>query len=347
MDKGGLSEEEKRRRDRRRRERDTKEGRSRGTRTKGPRGFDIIDKLDVTGIYGLGQFHHDGPFDACNPHRNRRKDHRAPMQAFPKDSANNALGGSGPINKHIDLEQFHGRGSEGFTDYATSGAADSVKVRGGQGVYNPKGTLEPVHGEASVGLGTSTFLEGTPASRTDLQRRDSEVDANATSQQSNLQRKKSLAQRFRGISQPRRPFGDGPMTTGGRIITSPPGYRGTGDDAQRAGSLSAGGRTRMNEHNPFFEDYDDAYDRKGASIIKASTTPSGEPERPQTSGGRFRAPSSPRRPSNLERKLTADGAAAEDTKGGSGGGAGGLLNRMKSLKGGKRVKPQPLPQPQS
>src|ERR1700736_3612880 len=30
-------------------------------------------------------FHHDGPFDACNPHRNRAGSKRAPMQAFPKD----------------------------------------------------------------------------------------------------------------------------------------------------------------------------------------------------------------------------------------------------------------------
>ncbi|KDQ16270.1 hypothetical protein BOTBODRAFT_64891, partial [Botryobasidium botryosum FD-172 SS1] len=39
---------------------------------------DLIDKLDITG--GL-RFHHDGPFDACAPSRNRTA-HQAPMLAF-------------------------------------------------------------------------------------------------------------------------------------------------------------------------------------------------------------------------------------------------------------------------
>jgi hypothetical protein len=63
--------------------------------------LDVIDKLDVTSIYGMGRvidwtqsnygsakcvtvFHHDGPFDACNPHRNRTGAQRAPCKRSPK-----------------------------------------------------------------------------------------------------------------------------------------------------------------------------------------------------------------------------------------------------------------------
>ncbi|KAJ7900277.1 Pal1 cell morphology protein-domain-containing protein [Mycena olivaceomarginata] len=48
---------------------------------------DVIDKLDYTGVGPM--FHHDGPFDACAPSRNRQKS-RAPMMAWsgrPEDVA--------------------------------------------------------------------------------------------------------------------------------------------------------------------------------------------------------------------------------------------------------------------
>src|SRR5437667_11000472 len=66
-------------------------------------------------------FHHDGPFDACNPHRNRKGSRRAPMQAFPVDSANNALGGTDPLKKS-DHSQFMGtKAEEAFEDFSRSG----------------------------------------------------------------------------------------------------------------------------------------------------------------------------------------------------------------------------------
>ncbi|KAG9018967.1 hypothetical protein FRB90_007731 [Tulasnella sp. 427] len=50
---------------------------------------DIIDQMDIS---GLGMFHHDGPFDAVAPSRNRQhKPHRAPVYAFEP-------GGTGPHN---------------------------------------------------------------------------------------------------------------------------------------------------------------------------------------------------------------------------------------------------------
>lgn len=124
VDKKPTPDEERKNRERGAKDRDAKSRDGfprdhRAVRPRKPRGLDLIDKLDVTGIYGAGLFHHDGPFDACNPHRNRKKDHRAPMHAFPADSANNAIGGSGPLNKTIDINQFHGRGAEGFSDYGS------------------------------------------------------------------------------------------------------------------------------------------------------------------------------------------------------------------------------------
>jgi hypothetical protein len=247
------------------------------------------------------------------------------MQAFPKDSANNALGGSGPLNKNIDLDQFHGRGIEGFTDYAASGNNNMPRRDRNGNLWNPKGALEPVHGEESVGLGTSTFLEGTPASRTDLERRDSEQDVMPLGGPAGLQRKKSLAQRIRGISQPRRDMGyNGPISAGGRVMS--PEQRGPVDGAMlEGGSTSAGGRSKMNESNPFFDDYDDAYDRKGANIKATATSPDTE------NFSRARATSSPYRGNGLERRVTNEDGEKQ---------GGGLINRMKSLKGGRRARPE-------
>jgi len=46
---------------------------------------DIIDHLDISGV-GAAMFHHDGPFDACAPSRNRHR-MKAPMLAWSPDGA--------------------------------------------------------------------------------------------------------------------------------------------------------------------------------------------------------------------------------------------------------------------
>ncbi|KAF2020628.1 Pal1-domain-containing protein [Aaosphaeria arxii CBS 175.79] len=316
IDKGSLGPEEERRRRERRKLRDerSKDGKSRSTKVRRPQGLDLIDKLDVTGIYGPSLIHHDGPYDAVQPHRNRQKDQRAPMQAFPVGSANNALGGSGPVNKHIDLDTFHGRGAEGFTDFGAGGG--DFKKRTDTGGFNPKARADIVHGEETVGLGTSTFLDGAPASRAAIQRRESEN--HTTSADGGLGRKKSIAQRFRGISQPRR-FGEG-----GRITSPEARYGGGSPGSPHA--VSAGGLSKANERNPFFDEYDAAYDRKGAAI---KVSDAGSKDAPAKS------PSSPGNRNHLTRTLTADSAEVQgETK------SNGFLTRMKSLKGGKRPKPE-------
>ncbi|KAI7207413.1 hypothetical protein KC333_g9433 [Hortaea werneckii] len=383
--------EERRRRERRREREDRQRREAEKTRkVRKAQGLDIIDKLDVTGIYGPGLIHHDGPFDACNPHRNKTsgKSRRpAPMQAFGADSMNMVLGGSGPLRSKLDLDKIHGTGVEGFTDYASTRKQDT-------NIVNPYERFEQVHGDATDGLGTSTFLEGAPASRRDQQRRESEdqdamfakagMAAGPSGGGNNgggggLTRKKSLAQRFRGMSNTRKASGgnSGSAGAGGlsldrrspearyntnhpntSLLDSPPRA-----DLPPAGqkAVSAGGLTRAstrdNEINPFDREYyDSAYEKKGAQIRIAEQ----QQERP-SGGSRIRAGSSPRN-ATLTRSITADSAqqvsrgrrSDEEGKGGAtaamgsgsgsgngnGGGGGGFLSRMKSIRGGRRARPE-------
>ncbi|KAJ5769454.1 hypothetical protein N7520_004013 [Penicillium odoratum] len=300
-------DDEKRRRERRHRERERqREGKPRSSRK--DRRLDIIDKLDVTSIYGTGMFHHDGPFDACNPHRNRKGARTAPMQAFPKNSTNMALGGSGPVNSNIDLNLFHGRMEEAHNDYNTGlqRPAETVQI-------DPRSTLEPVHGAESMGLGTSTFLDGAPASRSAIAQR--EIANEQQMQNGGLARKKSLAQRLRGRS------GTGRIVSPGRVGS--PTEQGRLSPPQIGSSHSAS--SRGNERNPFFqEDPDEEWDKKGSRIAEARLE----------SGGRLRSSSSPKQSTILERKTTSDRAYEDQQRLNPGG--GGFLNRMKSLR-----KPRP------
>ena len=328
------------------------------------------------------------------------------MQAFAKDSANMAIGGSGPVNKHIDMDKFHGRGAEGFTDFSTSGKVQPVPDASydGNGVptspvrriirpattaapgttwtgsFDPVARAEEVHGVESLGLGTSTFLDGAPAPRSAI-RRESEGSGTANNG-GGLGRKRSLAQKIRGLNNPRPD----------RLRVSSP---------ERAGApqqtLSAGGMPRIREAaaaesktspSPFFDDYDAAYEQKGASIQfaeqkeleeqkmghvgRSGSIGGGEEEfnASASNAARTRAMSSPKRdlgdvaasPTSrvggkfgtggaLERRITADGVgsanaapaatngeAVTGTSGGTGG--GGFLSRVKSLKGGKRSRPE-------
>lgn len=248
-------------------------------------------------------FHHDGPFDACNPARNRKGVRAAPIQAFPKDSRNMSLGGSGPNNSKLNLDQIHGTGHEAHIDYNKSGLGDGFGYDQRRpdpersASFNPLDRVEPVHGEESVGLGTSTFLEGTPASRAAIQRRATEDEFAA--EPVGLSRKKSLAQKIRGVR---------PAT---RMTSPEPGTKSPNSPLNSGKS--------ENNTNPFFKDYDQEYEKKGAQIASA-----------EEKQGRSRAPSSPRKGLGLERKITAESVdGGEDGK----NGGGGILSRMKSLKG--------------
>lgn len=286
------------------------------------------------------------------------------MQAFAKDSANMAIGGSGPVNKDLNFAQFHGRGAEGFTDYSTSGAKPlqepidlepyagaNVPARAAPGLrgnvdrassFNPTARVDKIHGEESMGLGTTTHLEGAPAARAAIARRESETEqlpgfGNA----GGLGRKRSLAQKIRGISNVNRVHGVGPS---GRI-TSPEGiYQRATTPTGLGDAPRAGGMPNIRETNPFFNNYDDDYEKKGQKIQIAE-----ERNRQGSIGGgedqinvRSRARSSPKRaigPRMLERGITNEGLVAGSAESGGGGG-GGFLSRVKSLRGGKRSRPE-------
>jgi len=329
-------EEEKKRQERKRRERKYREHKD-GRSKKPDRKLDIIDQLDATSIYGTGLFHHDGPFDACNPHRNRQGSRRAPMQAFPKDSLNNVLGGGGPINKRPDHAAFLGNNNEeAFKDYSKGGVGytgyepyndtrPKVFRQDSATVQSATTRVEPIHGEETLGLGTSTFLEGAPASRTAMQRRASEQSPVELG--GGLSRKKSLAQKIRGINNGRRENGPGRVTSPG--VSSPDGAL----VSPNTPIYTPGGT--KNETNPFFNEYGKGDDTKKETITIL------EPEKP----GRPRAPSSPRRGfgASLERRVTSDGSSGAEQPAKSNG--GGFLSRVKSLKGGPRKQRAAPPPP--
>ncbi|KAJ4140257.1 hypothetical protein NW768_001613 [Fusarium equiseti] len=282
-----------RERDRDRRERGDREKSSRPSRR-----MDIIDQLDATSIYGTGVFHHDGPFDALNPHRNRQNARRAPMQAFPKDSLNNSLGGAGPLNARADHSVLMGNATdEAFRDFAAP-----TKAKKETPIFDASGRDKIVHGDESVGLGTSTFLEGTPAARSAIQRHQAE-QAQETSE-GGLQRKKSLAQRIRHINKGPRDYNQ-PGREYSRITPDPyPTTASTGSD-----------------NNPFFAEFG-----KGDESISV---------RQRDGSMSANSPPGARRPSAgavLERRATTDAATALDDAPAK---PTGLMGRMKSLKGRK------------
>ena len=263
------------------------------------------------------------------------------MQAFPEGSANMALGGAGPNNSRLDLDRFHGRAEEGFTDYSHTRKAATAYVppapapeRGESLRYmHPTDRIEQVHGEESHGLGTSTFLEGAPASKSALQARESEeLTSQDNMMGTGLMRKKSLAQRIRGMSnsRPRGNAPEGVRSPDARYIIERSADTNTAPHHVYA--QSAGGRARATnftnatEVNPFDNEYDKAFEKKGAQIRIA--------EQEQPNIGRARAPSSPQ-DNGLTRSVTADAAVASSAEEKPSVG-GGFLNRMKSLKGGSR-----------
>ena len=269
------------------------------------------------------------------------------MQAFPKDSANNVIGGSGPVNKNIDLNRFHGVGEDSFADFNRNAAKENGQRRQGSrdldfgpqvrpqpdrgGSFDPSAKVDMLHGDETFGLGTSTFFEGTPAARVAIERRESDVEPVT------LGRKKSLAQRIRGISNGReRRYVPGSNSHG---LSPEARYERT---TSPEGVQSAGGMRKLSEKNPFFQDYDQAYEKKGASIrfaedtkkeddIEDDTTTSGPVlKRSITEGGDFP------RAMDFEPRRQQPMDSAEQNKTG-----GGFLSRVKSLRTAGRGKARP------
>ncbi|KAI0874537.1 Pal1 cell morphology protein-domain-containing protein [Hypoxylon argillaceum] len=307
MEKPATDEErrmrEMRQRDRERRHRD---GKSR------PKKLDVIDQLDATSIYGTGLFHHDGPFDACNPHRNRKGSRRAPMQAFAKDSANNTIGGAGPLNKRPDHKLFMGQEPHDATTMYASGRDPSKPRAHEMELFDPKQRGDFEYGEETLGLGSSTFLEGTPAARAAITRNQEETAQEAA--ESGLGRKKSVVHRFKSIKRGPRDYSES-----GRV-TSPEAYYGHSPRPSLPGGSTS-------EANPFFAEFDKADEqinvRRKDSDAMTPLTP------PPTHGA------------SLERRATTDATMDGPADGQSKQAGSGFLSRVKSLKGGRRQRPEP------
>ena len=220
--------------------------------------LDKIDMLDVTGFSsGGGGFHHDGPFDACNPARNKNTQ-RAPVLAFAKDSPSMSLSGGVPTQPVYFGD--HVKNAESFADYGNNVVASPPKTRPDLAMrstsFDPSQGVDPIHGQESIGLGATTFLEGTPASYNALMSRTisdtghesqtTDMRPRATSEYagaSGLGRKKSVIQRIRGAYRERAMegrAGDNPLASG------PPSRSVQGSpitESQERGSVDVSSRT--------------------------------------------------------------------------------------------------------
>ncbi|KAM3426876.1 hypothetical protein MY4824_009765 [Beauveria thailandica] len=285
-----MIEEKRREKDKLRRE--AREGKDKGRSGKPSRRIDIIDQLDATSIYGTGLFHHDGPFDALNPHRNRQSSRRAPMQAFPKDSLNNSLGGSGPLNQQADHSTFMGQTDEAFRDYAAGARAKNAAI------FNPVSRGDVIHGDESHGLGTSTFLEGTPATRAAITRRQAE-EAQEAAMLVGVQRKKSLAHRIRHMNK------------------GPREYHGTGQYSPD--SMPSRPADGSEPNQSYFSEFGKGEDSITVKRRDVTLSPASPPPVPRRGSG-----------AALERRATTDATSPAEEMSAK---PSGLIGRMKSLKG--------------
>lgn len=217
-----------------------------------------------------------------------------------------SMGGSGPLNSRADHATFMGVATdEAYIDFSTG----APPARKDPAVFDPHRRASVIYGDNTDGLGTTTFLEGTPAARAAVQKAEQESTLLGVDN-GGLQRKKSLAQRIRGINRP--PRGEFPPPSG--RLTNP-------DGAYRDHVSSASMSSSRNEANPFFAEYEPSKDGEEQISVR------------ETGGGQ----STPPLPGSLERRSTTDALGGlEGPKKASGGGGGGLLGRMKSLKGGPR-----------
>lgn len=159
-----------------------------------PVNLDTIDKLDLTGVFG-GAFHHDGPFDACAPHRNQNKK-VAPVLAFPKNSPNSSLVGANKpyipgddvfgIDEDHDTYLYHPV-TGGKFNRETKNAISVVNPELGVTQFDAKMKADLVHGPTTQGLGSTTFLDGAPAAP---------VAIEEARNKNTISRKKSLSHRL-------------------------------------------------------------------------------------------------------------------------------------------------------
>lgn len=225
-----------------------------------------------------------------------------------------SLGGAGPLNKRPDHATFMGNNDgDASADYATAAKDPYTQLKEQPAVFDPRARNSILHGEESMGLGTSTFLEGTPAARTAIERREAEQAQQVAAD--GLKRNKSIAQRIRGMKREPREYGPS-----GRMTNPEGAYH------SRRSPDSAGPSTSISyssERNPFFSDYGKEPESISVRRNNNGATSPGTP------------PPVPRRGSanGLERRATSDVKLPTDEAPNK---PSGFLSRVKSLKGGRR-----------
>ena len=224
-----------------------------------PKNVDTIDRLDVTGLFG-GSFHHDGPFDACTPHRN--KDTKAaPVLAFPADGPNNSISGA-TAKKSVMNEMFGVEDIDDDDDYDDTGGSrgrryssslkDSLRSNVGEiKQMDAKTRTEKVHGPVTAGLGSSTFLDGAPAPSYMIK-----ASNGSGTRLGNLHRGKSLNYTGGRVSSSKSSEVQRSSNFDGRRRKSESNYdgRGYGRTSQRSGS---GFNDGVNGYNYDYDDDDD------------------------------------------------------------------------------------------
>lgn len=169
---------------------------------------DTIDKLDVTGLFG-GSFHHDGPFDACAPHRNKNNK-AAPVLAFPIDGPNSTIGGANTKksamdevfgndptldddnNNHMTSNTTTIKNNDLYSLKNGNATKDAIRSNQLKNVRNIDATARvKVHGVETSGLGSSTFLDGAPA--TGVPQSGNSYTGYGNDKNSGLQRNKTIS----------------------------------------------------------------------------------------------------------------------------------------------------------
>lgn len=159
------------------------------------KGVDTIDKLDVTGLFG-GSFHHDGPFDACTPHRNKNNK-AAPVLAFPVDGPNSTIGGA--TTKQSTINEVFGVNDidddDDIYNVRPANQKSAIKSNVTFSQVDTTSKTQQVHGQMTSGLGSSTFLDGVPAVGTGLERGKSVSYRKIDNSSNNIRRNMSMNSR--------------------------------------------------------------------------------------------------------------------------------------------------------
>ena len=264
------------------------------------------------------------------------------MKAFAEDSLNNLIGGSGPLKDRPDHARLMGTADgDASKDFAGSG----IKTKDGYNLPNPsRGELplfDPLargsimYGDESLGLGTTTFLEGTPAAPAAIQKRQQEHAQDAAD--GGIQRKKSLAQRIRSINR-------GPHPSG--RLTNPEGVYGKRSPepqlppATSMAAIGSGAGAKGAEPNPFFAEYNNEPETITVKRTNTGDAPTAKSPTVKSPSGPPQAHRSRGFSVGLERRATTDAVAAGSSspEDGQGKMGRGILGRVKSLKGSRKAR---------